>query len=369
MHVRQINAFGDTTGVTIEGNLEKFDSYWVRNQKFKALVFDEGDENDFQIEHKTITPDSKIFFSKTCSFPSLLLGRLQKEHPEIKLKRVTKPEKADFIVYDHSKFTDHFRILITNDLTFADIEAIDKKGLIGKDLMDSFRDRHKNFPDVPYVLMIREYRDILAQMQSKMEEQLGYKLQQIIIPDNADAALEYYNNRSKLITTRNLIEYIYSFIPPTSKEEVMQLLDYMKSGDATTREMVVNSLQYMNLSQVMYPVMSWFNLNLREYEFGNTSAWKYLYYVLDANPSKLTSYTCTRRVMEVVNTILKNSLNATTLDEYKDDVIANVYMRFNRDTPDLIRDLKDIGYTIKIEKCDENGETGTSDTTVEGSGC
>lgn len=340
------------------------DDYWSPLNS-EGLISKNLEDFDLKIEHRTVESGKKVFFSKKCSFPSLLLSRLMENYPNIGLTRVTKPENADYIVYDEAPIERIQLVLRTDEITLDQVEKLHDAGIIEDKLLNSAKNMSNAVSDIKYVLQVNNWTP--NEIKEDVDKFLGIETNYVYMGSIVGALEEFFKAKDKLLSTRNLVEYVYTFIPPTTKEEVNTLMDYMKSKDSSTMNMVINSLQYMNLSGVMYDVVAWFKKHFYEYDFNNTVAWKYLYFVLDMTPNMIYRSYC--NPFTYVSMILKNPLNTTTLDDYREMLLENIKERIEN-YRDIINDLKYINADFNVFlKSDENGETGTSDTAVEGSGC
>lgn len=340
------------------------DDYWAPLNS-EVLISKNLEDFDLKIKHKTVESGKKVFFSKRCSFPSLLLSRLMENYPNIGLTRVTKPENADYIVYDEAPIERIQLVLRTDEITLEQVEKLHDAGIVADRLLKCAKNTSNTSPDARYVLQVNSWTP--NEIKEEVDKFLGMETNYVYMGSIVGALEDFFKVKDKLLSTRNLVEYLYTFIPPATKEEIVTLMDYMKSKDASTINMVVNSLQYMNLSGVMYDIVAWFRRHFYEYDFNNTVSWKYLYFVLDMSPNMIVRPYCNPSTY--VSMILRNPLNTTTLGDYRELILKNIKERIKNQS-DLMNDLKYINADFNVFlKSDENRETGTSDTTVEGSGC
>lgn len=244
----------DLNKISIESALQQERYTWTFNAY--GLVFSMDEYNDLVNQTKTyaetIDPktDTKIYFFNS-SFPSLLLNRLQSNHPDlINLKKVKNMSKADYVITDINTENNLDLLYTLYDKT--------RKEYRHNIYICGYKDGEIKYL---YGYAYRENENKLDPSSNVVQKLIDYNNSKsfetkIVCLSKSKANLEEIvqalENKTDLILTSNFIKPLNNLLPSLSNKDKKEILNMVSSTDEESKKLGISLLSYYNLTENLF---------------------------------------------------------------------------------------------------------------------
>ena len=259
--------------------------------------------SDIFVNENKINDKSKIYFSKNCNIPALLLSKLN-----LNISRCINLDKANYIICDKSElklYTSYYYLFIEDDSSIY--------GLSYRNISDLLRD---------YKILIK--KDILKEkIYFGFEKSNSYKDHNMLL------VLNHYN---KIIFSQDFNTYLNDHLPKISSEEIDNIYSMLQSSDEESYKAGINLLQYYNIEEFKLPILIFFIKHLRYYANYSSLSKIEKFIILKLNISKyefnsiMDTYKYNKCAELVIYNFLKN-YKPNLLLNYASNELKNKYFK------------------------------------------
>ena len=258
--------------------------------------------NIFVNENK-INDKSKIYFSKNCNIPALLLSKLN-----LNISRCINLDKANYIICDKSKLkldTLYYYLFIEDDSSIY--------GLLYRNISD----------------LLRDYKILIKKGILKEKIYFGFEKSNSRKDHNMLSLLNHYD---KIIFSQDFNTYLNDRLPKISSEEIDNIYSMLQSSDEESYKAGINLLQYYNIEEFKLPILISLIKHLNYYTNYSSLSKIEKFIILKLNISKyeFNSIMDTYRYNKCAESVIYKFLKANKpnlLLNYASDELKNKYFK------------------------------------------
>ena len=259
--------------------------------------------SDIFVNENKINDKSKIYFSKNCNIPALLLSKLN-----LNISRCINLDKANYIICDKSElklYTSYYYLFIEDDSSIY--------GLLYRNISD----------------LLRDYKILIAKGILKEKIYFGFEKSNSRKDHNMLPVLNHYN---KIIFSQDFNTYLNDHLPKISSEEIDNIYSMLQSSDEESYKAGINLLQYYNIEEFKLPILIFLIKHLRYYANYSSLSKIEKFIILKLNISKyefnliMDNYKYNKCAELVIYNFLKNSKSNLLLN-YASDELKNKYFK------------------------------------------
>ena len=259
--------------------------------------------SDIFVNENKINDKSKIYFSKNCNIPALLLSKLN-----LNISRCINLDKANYIICDKSElklYTSYYYLFIEDDSSIY--------GLLYRNISD----------------LLRDYKILIAKGILKEKIYFGFEKSNSRKDHNMLPVLNHYN---KIIFSQDFNTYLNDHLPKISSEEIDNIYSMLQSSDEESYKAGINLLQYYNIEEFKLPILIFLIKHLRYYANYSSLSKIEKFIILKLNISKdefnliMDNSKYNKCAELVIYNFLKN-YKSNLLLNYASDELKNKYFK------------------------------------------
>lgn len=259
--------------------------------------------SDIFVNENKINDKSKIYFSKNCNIPALLLSKLN-----LNISRCINLDKANYIICDKSElklYTTYYYLFVEDDSNIY--------GLLYHNISDLLRD---------YKILIKK---------GILKEKIYFGFEKSNSRKDHDM-LSLLNHYDKIIYSQDFNTYLNDRLPKISSEEIDNIYSMLQSSDEESYKAGINLLQYYNIEEFKLPILIFLIKHLKYYANYSSLSKIEKFIILKLNISKyefnsiMDTYKYNKYVELVIYNFLKN-YKPNLLLNYASDELKNKYFK------------------------------------------
>ena len=261
-----------------------------------------GSGSSIENENK-INDKSKIYFSKNCNIPALLLSKLN-----LNISRCINLDKANYIICDKSElklYTSYYYLFVEDDSSIY--------GLLYRNISD----------------LLRDYKILITKGILKEKIYFGFEKSNSRKDHNMLPLLNHYN---KIIYSQDFNIYLNDHLPKISSEEIDNIYSMLQSSDEESYKAGINLLQYYNIEEFKLPILIFLIKHLKYYANYSSLSKIEKFIILKLNISRyefnsiMDTYKYNKYAELVIYNFLKN-YKPNLLLNYASDELKNKYFK------------------------------------------
>lgn len=278
--------------------------------------------SDIFVNENKINDKSKIYFSKNCNIPALLLSKLN-----LNISRCINLDKANYIICDKSElklYTAYYYLFVEDDSSIY--------GLLYRNISD----------------LLRDYKILIKKGILKEKIYFGFEKSNSRKDHNMLSVLNHYN---KIIYSQDFNTYLNDHLPKISSEEIDNIYSMLQSSDEESYKAGINLLQYYNIEEFKLPILIFLIKHLKYYANYSSLSKIEKFIILKLNISKyefnsiMDTYKYNKYVELVIYNFLKN-YKPNLLLNYASDELKNKY--FKNVIINIICNNQEIKYYLSV---------------------
>ena len=259
--------------------------------------------SDIFVNENKINDKSKIYFSKNCNIPALLLSKLN-----LNISRCINLDKANYIICDKSElklYTSYYYLFVEDDSSIY--------GLLYRNISD----------------LLRDYKILITKGILKEKIYFGFEKSNSRKDHNMLPLLNHYN---KIIYSQDFNIYLNDHLPKISSEEIDNIYSMLQSSDEESYKAGINLLQYYNIEEFKLPILIFLIKHLKYYANYSSLSKIEKFIILKLNISKyefnsiMDTYKYNKYAELVIYNFLKN-YKSNLLLNYASDELKNKYFK------------------------------------------
>lgn len=259
--------------------------------------------SDIFINENKINDKSKIYFSKNCNIPALLLSKLN-----LNISRCINLDKANYIICDKSElklYTSYYYLFVEDDSSIYGLS-------------------YRNISD-----LLRDYKILITKGILKEKIYFGFEKSNSCKNHNMLPLLNHYN---KIIYSQDFNTYLNDHLPKISSEEIDNIYSMLQSSDEESYKAGINLLQYYNIEEFKLPILISLIKHLNYYTNYSSLSKIEKFIILKLNISKyefnsiMDNYRYNKCAELVIYNFLKNHKSNLLLN-YASDELKNKYFK------------------------------------------
>ena len=259
--------------------------------------------SDIFVNENKINDKSKIYFSKNCNIPALLLSKLN-----LNISRCINLDKANYIICDKSElklYTSYYYLFIEDDSSIYGLS-------------------YHNISN-----LLRDYKILIAKGILKEKIYFGFEKSNSCKDHNMLPLLNHYN---KIIFSQDFNTYLNDRLPKISSEEIDNIYSMLQSSDEESYKAGINLLQYYNIEEFKLPILIFLIKHLNYYTTYSSLSKIEKFIILKLNISKyefnsiMDTYRYNKCAELVIYNFLKN-YKPNLLLNYASDELKNKYFK------------------------------------------
>ena len=259
--------------------------------------------SDIFVNENKINDKSKIYFSKNCNIPALLLSKLN-----LNISRCINLDKANYIICDKSElklYTSYYYLFVEDDSSIY--------GLLYRNISD----------------LLRDYKILIKKGILKEKIYFGFEKSNSRKDHNMLPLLNHYD---KIIFSQDFNTYLNDRLPKISSEEIDNIYSMLQSSDEESYKAGINLLQYYNIEEFKLPILIFLIKHLKYYANYSSLSKIEKFIILKLNISKyefnsiMDTYKYNKYVELVIYNFLKN-YKSNLLLNYASDELKNKYFK------------------------------------------
>lgn len=259
--------------------------------------------SDIFVNENKINDKSKIYFSKNCNIPALLLSKLN-----LNISRCINLDKANYIICDKSElklYTSYYYLFVEDDSSIY--------GLLYRNISD----------------LLRDYKILITKGILKEKIYFGFEKSNSRKDHNMLPLLNHYN---KIIYSQDFNIYLNDHLPKISSEEIDNIYSMLQSSDEESYKAGINLLQYYNIEEFKLPILIFLIKHLKYYTNYSSLSKIEKFIILKLNISKyefnsiMDTYKYNKYAELVIYNFLKN-YKSNLLLNYASDELKNKYFK------------------------------------------
>ena len=278
--------------------------------------------SDIFVNENKINDKSKIYFSKNCNIPALLLSKLN-----LNISRCINLDKANYIICDKSElklYTSYYYLFVEDDSSIY--------GLLYRNISDLLRD---------YKILIKK---------GILKEKIYFGFEKSNSRKDHDM-LSLLNHYDKIIFSQDFNTYLNDHLPKISSEEIDNIYSMLQSSDEESYKAGINLLQYYNIEEFKLPILIFLIKHLKYYANYSSLSKIEKFIILKLNISKyefnsiMDTYKYNKYAELVIYNFLKN-YKPNLLLNYASDELKNKY--FKNVIINIIYNNQEIKYYLSV---------------------
>ena len=259
--------------------------------------------SDIFVNENKINDKSKIYFSKNCNIPALLLSKLN-----LNISRCINLDKANYIICDKSElklYTSYYYLFIEDDSSIYGLS-------------------YRNISD-----LLRDYKILIEKGILKEKIYFGFEKSNSRKDHNILPLLNHYD---KIIFSQDFNTYLNDRLPKISSEEIDNIYSMLQSSDEESYKAGINLLQYYNIEEFKLPILIFLIKHLKYYANYSSLSKIEKFIILKLNISKyefnsiMDTYKYNKCAELVIYNFLKN-YKPNLLLNYASDELKNKYFK------------------------------------------
>ena len=260
--------------------------------------------SDIFINENKINDKSKIYFSKDCNIPALLISKLN-----LNISRCINLDKTDYIIYDKSElklYTSNYYLFIEDDSNIY--------GLLYHHMSD----------------LLKDYKILIT--KGILKEKIYFGFEKLSNSHKDHKMLPLLNHYNKIIFSQDFNTYLNDHLPKISSEEIDNIYSMLQSSDEESYKAGINLLQYYNIEEFKLPILISLVKHLNHYTHYSSLSKIEKFIILKLNISKyefnsiLDTYRYNKCAELVIYNFLKNHKSNLLLN-YASDELKNKYFK------------------------------------------
>lgn len=259
--------------------------------------------SDIFINENKINDKSKIYFSKNCNIPALLISKLN-----LNISRCINLDKTDYIICDKNElklYTSHYYLFIEDDSSIYGLSYI-------------------NISD-----LLKTYNILITKGILKEKIYFGFKEYNSNKDHNMLPILNHYN---KIIFSQDFNTYLNDHLPKISSEEIDNIYSMLQSSDEESYKAGINLLQYYNIEEFKLPILISLVKHLNYYtNYSSLSKIeKFIIFKLNISKYEFNSILDTYRYNQCAESVIYNFLKthkSNLLLNYASNELKNKYFK------------------------------------------
>ena len=249
--------------------------------------------SDISINENKINDKSKIYFSKNCNIPALLLSKLN-----LNISRCINLDKANYIICDKSElklYTTCYYLFVEDDSSIYGLS-------------------YRNISD-----LLSDYKILITKGILKEKIYFGFEKSNSR-PSKDHNILPLLNHYSKIIFSQDFNTYLNDHLPKISSEEIDNIYSMLQSSDEESYKAGINLLQYYNIEEFKLPILIFLIKHLNYYTNCSSLSKIEKFIILKLNISKyeFNSITDTYKYNKCAESVIYNFFK-----NYKPDLLLN----------------------------------------------
>ena len=302
-NVKFINYYDKTLKLS-EHTIEK--KNWMDNVIFiitnDIYTYTKMYSNIFINENK-INDKSKIYFSKDCNIPALLISKLN-----LNISRCINLDKTDYIICDKSElklYTSYYYLFIEDNSNIY--------GLLYRNISD----------------LLKDYKILITKGILKEKIYFGFKKSNLRKDHKMLPLLNHYN---KIIFSQDFNTYLNDHLSKISSEEIDNICSMLQSSDEESYKAGINLLQYYNIEEFKLPILISLVKHLNYYtNYSSLSKIeKFIIFKLNISKYEFNSILDTYKYNKCAELVIYNFLKthkSNLLLNYASDELKNKYFK------------------------------------------
>lgn len=259
--------------------------------------------SDIFVNENKINNKSKIYFSKNCNIPALLLSKLN-----LNISRCINLDKANYIICDKSElklYTTYYYLFVEDDSSIY--------GLLYRDISN----------------LLKDYKILITKGILKEKIYFGFEKSN---SHKDHSMLPLLNHYDKIIFSQDFNTYLNDRLPKISSEEIDNIYSMLQSSDEESYKAGINLLQYYNIEEFKLPILIFLIKHLHYYTNYSSLSKIEKFIILKLNISKyefnsiMDTYKYNRCAELVIYNFLKN-YKPNLLLNYASDELKNKYFK------------------------------------------
>lgn len=259
--------------------------------------------SDIFVNENKINDKSKIYFSKNCNIPALLLSKLN-----LNISRCINLDKANYIICDKSElklYTSYYYLFVEDDSSIYGLS-------------------YRNISD-----LLKDYKILITKGILKEKIYFGFEKSNSRKDHNMLPLLNHYN---KIIYSQDFNTYLNDHLPKISSEEIDNIYSMLQSSDEESYKAGINLLQYYNIEEFKLPILIFLIKHLKYYANYSSLSKIEKFIILKLNISKyefnsiMDTYKYNKCAELVIYNFLKN-YKPNLLLNYASDELKNKYFK------------------------------------------
>ena len=259
--------------------------------------------SDIFINENKINDKSKIYFSKDCNIPALLLSKLN-----LNISRCINLDKTDYIICDKSElklYTSYYYLFIEDDSSIYGLS-------------------YHNISD-----LLKDYKILITKGILKEKIYFGFEKSNSRKDHKMLPLLNHYN---KIIFSQDFNTYLNDHLPKISSEEIDNIYSMLQSSDEESYKAGINLLQYYNIEEFKLPILIFLIKHLKYYVNYSSLSKIEKFIILKLNISKyefnsiMDTYKYNKCAESVIYKFLKTNKSNLLLN-YASDELKNKYFK------------------------------------------
>lgn len=259
--------------------------------------------SDIFINENKINDKSKIYFSKNCNIPALLISKLN-----LNISRCINLDKTDYIICDKNElklYTSHYYLFIEDDSSIYGLSYLHISDLL------------------------KDYKILITTGILKEKIYFGFKEYNSNKDHNMLPILNHYN---KIIFSQDFNTYLNDHLPKISSEEIENIYSMLQSSDEESYKAGINLLQYYNIEEFKLPILISLVKHLNYYtNYSSLSKIeKFIIFKLNISKYEFNSILDTYRYNQCAESVIYNFLKthkSNLLLNYASNELKNKYFK------------------------------------------
>lgn len=259
--------------------------------------------SDIFINENKINDKSKIYFSKNCNIPALLISKLN-----LNISRCINLDKTDYIICDKNElklYTSHYYLFIEDDSSIYGLSYLHISDLL------------------------KDYKILITKGILKEKIYFGFKEYNSNKDHNMLSILNHYN---KIIFSQDFNTYLNDHLPKISSEEIENIYSMLQSSDEESYKAGINLLQYYNIEEFKLPILISLVKHLNYYtNYSSLSKIeKFIIFKLNISKYEFNSILDTYRYNQCAESVIYNFLKthkSNLLLNYASNELKNKYFK------------------------------------------